>query len=174
MVCVQLRVAPSQAKNKLFIGNIPKGYDQAEVERQLKLHVKGGRLQSAVELLKVEAEAEELLKTQSASKGASNQSAWHDGRPGKQADRCEADCSCSEQVWRELTCSCQRTSRVRTAALPLSPFTTTPAPMQPRTPCLLPPSGEHACPAQSADCLPLVRTQQCYMCCAPVQRYGKV
>ena len=38
---MQLRVAPSQAKNKLFIGNIPKGYDSAEVERQLKEHVKG-------------------------------------------------------------------------------------------------------------------------------------
>ncbi|KAK9807940.1 hypothetical protein WJX73_004990 [Symbiochloris irregularis] len=37
----KLRVAPSQAKNKLFIGNIPKGYDEAEVTRQLNQHVKG-------------------------------------------------------------------------------------------------------------------------------------
>lgn len=37
----KVRMAPSQAKHKLFVGNIPKAYTQEEVERQLNLVVKG-------------------------------------------------------------------------------------------------------------------------------------
>ena len=41
---MQLRMAPSQAKHKLFVGNIPKAYNQDEVKRQLEQHVKGASI----------------------------------------------------------------------------------------------------------------------------------
>lgn len=46
VLLLQVRMAPSQAKHKLFVGNIPKAYTQEEVERQLNLVVKGWHSQA--------------------------------------------------------------------------------------------------------------------------------
>lgn len=48
--CVQVRLAPSQSKNKLYIGNVPKTWSKERWDEELNRHVRGAAPQLVINL----------------------------------------------------------------------------------------------------------------------------
>jgi RNA recognition motif. (a.k.a. RRM, RBD, or RNP domain) len=131
-LAAQIRVLPSQSKNRLYLGNLPKTISKEELEVQVRAATKGV-LPGALQGPGVVQQTHEVER--------SGLTAWHRGALVGLL-----------QAWKVWSCSCQRRSLARTVASAFWSSTTMPVPSTPRQRCRRPTSSMTFLSTASFNC----------------------